>query len=223
MVYNLNITDRRDITVEDGLLNRIMSDENYGKGLIPLPAGTVVPEGKVVYFSFSDQRCGGGMMQGTIVYICKRELVRTGDNKYYYSYYLKNEGKETSERYQIPEETVKVFNRLIGNTCLAGCGNLKHDYLPGFMSPFNTPDTVYNMTLDLEEESGEIIRIPLSSCDISSNGGGDIITALFTLLDSIRNEQDLVPGQQEQSIWKCMCGCETNTGNFCIRCGARRS
>lgn len=218
--------------MDNGLLEKIMSDENYGKGLITLPEGTAVPEGEVVYFRFRDERGGAGMMQSTIVYVCQRELSRDDDGRYYYSFYMLSEGKETDERYLVPDKTVKVFDRLVKNTCLAGCNTLKHDYIPGLMSPINTPSPIYNMALDLKTENGETVKIPLSSFDISSNGGGDVLIALFTLLDSIRNDGKLIPKAQEmkaeetvqplQGTWKCMCG-ETNTGNFCIMCGAKRS
>lgn len=221
--------------MENELLNRILAEEDFGKGLIELPEGTAVPEGKVVYFSTRDQKYGAGIMQGTVVYICNQELSRSDDGRYYYSYYLMNQGKETEERYLVPDETVKAFNRLVRNTGLAGCGALKHNYFPGFLSPYNTVSPVYNIKLDLEDENGKIISIPLSSDDISSNGGNDIIDSVFTLLVSIRSVGKPVPKTEKtieqvqtaqkaetSQIWKCLCGLETNTGNFCSRCGARR-
>lgn len=221
--------------MENELLNRIMTDENYGKGLIELPEGTVVPEGNVVYFRSCDHRGGAGIMQNTIVYTCNRELSRSDDGKYYYSYYLMNEGKEINERYQVHEETVNVLNRLVRNTGLAGCGALKHNYIPGFFAPFNTPSPIYNLKLDLEDKNGETVSIPLSADDIGTNNGNDILVALFTLLDGIRSTGILVPkeekakeqvqsvkGTETNIVWKCLCGSESNTGNFCGKCGASR-
>ena len=214
------------------LLDKILTDENYGKGLVNLPEGTVVPEGKVIYFSFNDERGGAGMMQSTIVYRIKRELSRSEDNKFYYSHYLMNEGKETAERYLVPEETMNVFNRLVRNFSLAGCNALKHDYLPGLMSPINTERPIYNMKLSLENDNGEITEIPISSFDISSNGYGDVLEALFAFLESIRTEENIVPLKTKASEevqapatsgpWKCECG-NINTGKFCINCGHPRN
>ena len=216
------------------LLNEILTDENYGKGLIDLPEGTVVPEGKVVYFSFEDQRGGAGIMQSTIVFMIRRELSRSKDNRFIYSYYLMNEGKETDERFIVPEETMNVINRLVKNTSLAGCNALKHDYIPGLFSPINSESPIYNMKLKLEKADGEIAEILISSFDIKSNGSNDVLESLFTLLDSIRSEDNLVAKEQETKasedaqtpkgsvIWKCECGCDTNTGNFCTQCGHKR-
>lgn len=69
--------------MENELLNRILAEEDFGKGLIELPEGTAVPEGKVVYFSTRDQKYGAGIMQGTVVYICNQELSRSDDGRYY--------------------------------------------------------------------------------------------------------------------------------------------
>ena len=178
---------REELTVDNELLNSILFDENYGKGSIKLPEGTVVPEGEIVRISCSDQRGGAGMMQGTIVYVCNRELIRSDDSKYYYSFYMRSEGKETNERYEVPDEVMKAIDRLVKNSCLAGCGNLKHDCIPGFFAPFNTPAPVNNILLELKVLSGENISIPLSLSDIGSNGGNDIMNAFFTLLDSLRS------------------------------------
>ena len=218
--------------MDNELLNKIQTDKDYGKGLIELPEGTAIPEGKVIYISFSDRRNGPGIMQSTVVYMISRVFERSEDGNYYYSFYLMNEGSEINEKYLVPESMLEIINRLVRNTCLAGCGNLKHDYEPGLISPINTESPIYNMCLELEDEGGQLINIPLSSFDIVSNGGRDILEALFTLLDSIRDEGTLIPKEPEPAKdsdaksdsdeWVCACCGNTAHGVFCMECGAVR-
>ena len=214
--------------MESNLLNKILTDENYGKGLIELPEGTVVPSGKVTYYSFLDERGGAGIMQSTIVYRLRMEYKRSEDGNYYYSYYLMSEGKETDETYLVPESLVAVVDRLVRNTCLAGCGNLKHDYIPGLISPINSPTPIYNMKLALEDANGQTTDIPLSSFDISSNGGNDLINSFFTLFVSIRSTGTLIPKEPVPEApaptgpWTCTRCSNINTGFFCINCGEKR-
>lgn len=229
----------------DELFQRAMTEEDFGKGIITLPADTVIPEGNVIFLRNSHKRYGAGIMQSVMVDSLEEELRRADDGSFVLSYqYVNNEGG-TDDLYKVPEEYMACLNRIVRNSGMAGWNKLPHKYMPGFFSPANTETPKYDMELRLETDSGEITSTMISKNDVYDNQGSDILNAVLQLLNECRTEANLLSHNENsplnspqplpamgkittaqpeapKPVWDCACGSIGNTGNFCPQCGAKR-
>ena len=233
----------------DELFQRAMTEEDFGKGIITLPADTVIPEGNVIFLRNSHKRYGAGIMHSVMVDSLEEELRRADDGSFVLSYIYTdhiNGEAGTDDLYKVPEEYMACLNRIVRNSGMAGWNKLPHKYMPGFFSPANTETPKYDMELRLETDSGEITSTMISKNDVYDNQGSDILNAVLQLLNECRTEANLLshnekealkssqafstmgtigtipPQDPQKPIWCCACGSIGNTGNFCPQCGAKR-
>lgn len=231
----------------DELFQRAMTEEDFGKGIVTLPADTVIPEGNIIFLCNTNERYGSGIMQSVMNDFVHEEIRRTDDGTFVLSYQHANSETGTDDLYKVPEEYMACLNRIVRNSGMAGWNKLPHNYLPGFLAPFNTETPKYDMELRLETDTGEITSTLISKYDVHDNKGSDILYAVLQLMEACRTEANLLRHTEKEALgipqplptinmsnirttqpeapkpaWDCACGSVGNPGNFCPQCGAKR-
>ena len=83
---------------------------------------------------------------------------------------------------------------------MAGWNKLPHNYMPGFLAPFNTETPKYDMELRLETDNGDITSTLISKYDVHDNKGSDILYAVLQLMEACRTEANLLRHTEKEAL-----------------------